>query len=84
MKARNGNIHNNGLSSTQSRTFKQFQRKLNEKVPDYSITWVHPYNDTIIEVGLEPQKKWTYRKSIQASKLAIEVGDEAGLTIILR
>jgi hypothetical protein len=84
MKARNDGTQNNNLSGIQSKTFKQFRRKLNEMVPDYRITWVHPYNETIIEVGLEPQKKWTYRKSIQAAKLAIEVGDEAGVTIILR
>ncbi len=84
MKARNDGIQNNNLSSMQSKTFKQFQRKLNEKVPDYRITWVHPYNETIIEIGLEPQKKWTYRKSLQASKVATAVEDETGITIVLR
>jgi len=84
MTLRNGDIPNNNLSGIQSKTFKQFRRKLNEKVPDYRITWVHRYNDTIIEVGLEPQKKWTYRKSIRASKVATEVEDLTGITIVLR
>jgi hypothetical protein len=84
MKLRNGDIPNNNLSSIQAKTFKQFRRKLTVKVPDYRITWVHPYNETIIEIGLEPQKKWTYRKSLRASKVATEVEDETGITIVLR
>ncbi|MCI0612469.1 hypothetical protein L0244_05725, partial [bacterium] len=66
-------------------TFKKFQRKLNEKVPDYRIAWVRPYphKDTIIEIGLESQKKIGYRKGLQAAKVATEVEDETGVTIIL-
>jgi hypothetical protein len=39
--------------------------------------------ETIIEVGLEPQRKWTYRKTRQAAKVAIEVEDKTGITIVL-
>lgn len=83
MNARTNGLLNHKLSSVQSKTFKQFQRKLDEKVPDYHISWVRPYNKSIIEVGLEPQKKMTYRKTLQACKAAIEVEDKTGVTIIL-
>jgi len=84
MKAEVLNPQNGNLSSMQSRTFQEFRRRLNEKVPDYRIAWVLPYKKTIIEVGLEPQKKWTYRKTRQAAKVAIEVEDKTGITIVLR
>ena len=84
MKAQVLKPQNNNLSSIQSRTFKEFRRRLNEKVPDYHIAWVLPYKEKIIEVGLEPQKKWTYRKTRQAAKVAIEVEDQTGVTIVLR
>jgi hypothetical protein len=73
------------LSSAQVKTFKKFQRKLNEKVPDYCITWVRPYphKKTIIEIGLESQKKIGYRKGLQVAKVATEVEEETGVTIIL-
>jgi len=74
---------NGRLSDDQMKTFERFQRQLKKKVPDYTITWVRPYSKSIIEVGYEPQKKMTYRKSIQAAKLAIEIGDKTGVTIIL-
>jgi len=76
--------NNHNLSSAQLKTFKKFQRRLNEKVPDYRITWVRPYKENIIEVGLESQKKIGYRKGLQAVKLAVEVEDETGVIIILR
>jgi hypothetical protein len=75
---------NHNLSSAQLKTFKKFQRRLNDKVPDYRITWVRPYKENIIEVGLESQKKIGYRKGLQAVKLAVEVEDETGVIIILR
>lgn len=84
MKAQVLKPQNNNLSSTQLRTFKAFRRRLNEKVPDYRIAWVLPYKETIIEVGLEAQKKWTYKKTRQAAKVAIEVEDKTGVTIVLR
>lgn len=79
-KAQNKN-HN--LSSVQLKTFKKFQRRLNEKVPDYQIAWVRPYKENIIEIGLESQKKIGYRKGLQAVKLAVEVEDETGVIVIL-
>jgi hypothetical protein len=75
---------NHNLSSVQLKTFKKFQRRLNERIPDYRITWVRPYKENIIEVGLESQKKIGYRKGLQAVKLAVEVEDETGVIIILR
>ena len=75
---------NHNLSSVQLKTFKRFQRRLNEKIPDYQITWVRPYKENIIEVGLESQKKIGYRKGLQAVRLAVEVEDETGVIIILR
>ncbi|MCI0691475.1 hypothetical protein L0337_05640 [candidate division KSB1 bacterium] len=76
---------NHRLSSAQAKTFKKFQRKLNEKVPDYRIAWVrpYPYKESILEIGLESQKKIGYRKGLQAAKVATEVEDETGVTIIL-
>jgi hypothetical protein len=76
-------IRNGRLSDVQMKAFEKFRRQLKKKVPDYVITWVRPYNKSIIEVGYEPQKKLTYRKSLQAAKLAIEIGDKTGVTIIL-
>jgi len=48
---------NHNLSSVQLKTFKKFQRRLNEKAPDYRIAWVRPYKENIIEIGLESQKR---------------------------
>jgi len=78
--------NNHNLSSVQLKTFKKFQRSLSEKVPDYHIAWVRPspYKESIIEIGLESQKKIGYRKGLRAAKVAIEVEDETGVTIILR
>ena len=82
MKATILSTPNGNLSAKQLRTFRKFRRQLNEKVPEYQIVWVRPYNERIIEVRLEAQKKIGYRKMRQAAKVAIEVGDEADLTII--
>jgi len=79
LKAKNGN-----LSKLQLKAFEKFRRQLNKKVPDYRLTWVHPVKDNIIEVGFEPQKKMTYRKTLQAAKLAMEVEDETDVLVILR
>jgi len=75
---------NHNLSSVQLKTFKKFERRLNEKVPDYRIAWVRPYKKNIIEIGLESQKKIGYRRGLQAVKLAVEVEDETGVIVILR
>jgi hypothetical protein len=84
MKTQNSTTQNNNhnLSSVQLKTSKKFRRRLSEKVPDYHITWVRPFKENIIEVGLEPEKM-TYRKNQRAAKAAIEVEDETGITIIL-
>jgi len=84
MRAEIVETQNNNLSKVQLKTFEKFRRKLKETVPDYHLTWVHPYNETIIEAGFEPQKKLTYRKTFQAAKLATELEDETGILIILR
>ena len=82
MKAKVFDEQNGGLSSNQMRTFRKFRRRLSEKVPEYRVLWVRPYNQSIIKVGLESQKKVGYRKMQQMVKLAIEVGDEADVVII--
>lgn len=78
LETRNGN-----LTGLQLKTFKKFQNRLRTKVPDYHIAWVRPYSETIIEIGLEPQKKMTYRKTMRASKIASEVEDATDMTIVL-
>jgi len=75
---------NNNLSNTQLKAFEKYRRRLIKKVPDFHLTWVHPVKETIIEAGLEPQKKMTYRKTMRAAKLAMEIQDETGVLIILR
>jgi hypothetical protein len=82
MKATVLSKQNGNLSNKQLRTFRKFRRKLSEKVPEYRVVWVRPYNERIIEVGLESQKKIGYRKMQQAAKVAIEEGDEADMVII--
>lgn len=82
MKAKTLEVQNGTLSTKQLRTFRKFRRRLSEKVPEYRIAWVRPYNERIIEVGLESQKKIGYRKMLQAANVAIEVGDEADMLII--
>jgi hypothetical protein len=82
MKTQISEMQNNHLSSTQLRTFKKFRRKLNEKVPDYPIAWVRPIKENMIEVCLEPEKL-SYKKNLQAAKLAIEVEEETGIFVIL-
>ena len=57
--------------------------KIKKKAPDFQITWVHPYSKSIIEVGLEFPQKMSYRKGLNVSKLATEVEDETGVTIVL-
>lgn len=82
MKAKALEMQNGALSTKQLRTFRKFRHRLSEKVPEYRIAWVRPYNERIIEVGLEAQKKIGYGKMLQAANVAIEVGDEADMVII--
>jgi len=58
---------NHNLSSVQLKTFKKFERRLNEKVPDYRIAWVRPYKKNIIEIGLESQKKSATEEAFKLS-----------------
>jgi len=83
MNAKILETQNGKLSNAQLKTFDKFRRRLKKKVPDYVITWVRPYKENIIEVGYESPKRMTYRKTLQAAKLAIEVEDETGVLIIL-
>ncbi len=75
---------NNNLSDTQLKAFQKFRRKLKSKAPDFKITWVHPYNENIIEAGVKFPQKMGYRKGLRVANLAIEVRDETGVLIILR
>lgn len=77
------NTQSNQLTKTQAKTFLQFKRKLAENLPNFRIEWVLPVKKNIIELHLESDKR-TYRNSIKASKLATEVEDETGVTIIFR
>lgn len=84
MKAPKLKTENQGLSSVQVKAFEKFRRKLNSKMPDFKITWVHPYNENIIEAGAEFPENMSYRKGLRVAKMAIEVQDETGILIILR
>ncbi len=80
--SRNGAI-NNHFTPLQKKSLQRFKRKLAQEMPALRIAWVQPYNDTIIELHLEYDKR-TYRRSLQASKLAVEVAEETGIMIIFR
>lgn len=60
-----------------------FKKKLAQEKPELHIAWVQPYNDTIIDLHIEYDKR-TYRKSLKASKLAWEVGEKTDVTIVFR
>ena len=75
---------NNNLSDLQLKTFEKFRRKVKKNAPDFQITWVLPYSKSIIEIGFEFPQKMNYRKGLNVSKLATEVEDETGITIVLR
>jgi hypothetical protein len=84
MKAQILKTKNGTLSTEQLKAFEKFRRGLAKKIPGSRLTWVHSLKKTVIEAGLESQKKMTYRKTLQAAKLAMKVQDETGVLIILR
>jgi len=84
MRTEISKTQNNSLSRIQLKTFEKFRRKVKAQAPDFRINRVHPYNATIIEVGLNFPQKMSYRKGLLVSKLATEVEDKTGITIILR
>lgn len=84
MRAEIVEMQNNNLSKAQLKALEKYRRGLTKKVPDFRLTWVHPVKETIIEAGLETPKKMTYRKTLQAARLAMEVQDETGVLVILR
>jgi hypothetical protein len=45
MKAKALKTRNNKLSKVQLKAFEKFRRKLKDKVPDYRLTWAHPYGE---------------------------------------
>ncbi len=73
----------NNFSALQKKTLMSFKKKLAQELPVVRVEWAQPYNDTIIELHLEYDKR-TYRKIMKASKLAGEVEDKTGITIIFR
>jgi hypothetical protein len=77
------NVVADHFSPIQRRTLQRFKKKLAQELPALRVAWAQPYNDTIIELHLEYDKR-TYRKIIKASKVATEVEDETGVTIIFR
>jgi hypothetical protein len=60
-----------------------FKKNLAQEMPKLRIAWAQPYNDTIIELHIEYDKH-TYKKSLKASKLAFEVEEKTGVTMIFR
>lgn len=73
----------NHFSPLQKKSLEQFKKKISQKLPASSVDWAQPYNDTIIELHLN-EDKFSYRRSLRASKLAFEVAEETGITIIFR
>ena len=57
MKSKVSDEQNGSLSAKQLKTLRKFRQRLSAKVPEYRIVWVRPYNERIINVGLESQKK---------------------------
>jgi len=76
-------VSNNHLNAAQKKTVQLFKKKLAQEMPKLRIAWVQRYNDTIIELHIEYDKH-TYRKSLKASKLAYEVEEKTGITMIFR
>lgn len=52
-------------------------------MPKLRIAWAQRYNDTIMELHIEYDTR-TYRKSLKASRLAYEVEEKTGVTMIFR
>jgi len=73
----------NGLTEAQTETVVKFKNRLAKKLPDFHIAWVRSVKDNMIELHLESGRH-TYRRGLQAVKLAVEVEDETGVIIILR
>jgi hypothetical protein len=76
-------LTSNNLTKAQAKTVRKFKNSLAKKLPDFRIVWVKPVKENMIELHLESEKR-TYRRGLQAVKLAVEVEDETGVIIILR
>jgi hypothetical protein len=76
-------VSNNHLNAAQKKTLQLFKKKLAQEMPKLRIAWAQPYNDTIIELHIEYDKH-TYKKSLKASRLAFEVEEKTGVTMIFR
>ena len=72
----------NHLNESQIETITKFKNRLAKKLPDFRIAWAKPVKENMIELHLESDKR-TYRKGLQAVKLAVEVEDETNVIIIL-
>jgi hypothetical protein len=83
MSAAKMEIASNQLTKNQLKTIRKYKNRLAKKLPNFHIAWVKPLKKNMIEAHLESDK-WTYRKGLQAVKLAIEVEDETGVFIFLR
>jgi hypothetical protein len=83
MSAAKLNLASNHLTDRQLKTMRIFKNRLAKKLPNFHIAWVKPMKEDMIELHLESDK-WTYRKGLQAVKLAIEVEDETGVFIMIR
>ena len=67
------------LNAAQRKAVRLFKKKLAQEMPELHIAWGQPYNDTIIDLHIEYDKR-TYRKSLKASKLACEVGEKTDVS----
>jgi hypothetical protein len=73
----------NHLNESQIETIMKFKNNLAKKLSDFRIAWVKPVKENMIELHPESGRH-TYRRGLQAVKLAVEVEDETGVIIILR
>ncbi len=83
MNASRNGVANNHFTPLQKKSLLRFKKKVAQEMPDLRIAWAQPYNDRIIEMHVE-HDKFTYRRSLQASTLAVEIADETGVMIIFR
>ena len=83
MSATKMEIASNHFTENQLKTIRKYKTRLAKKLPTFHIAWVQPMKKNMVEAHLESDK-WTYRKGLQAVKLAIEVEDETGVFIFLR
>jgi hypothetical protein len=71
------------LTATREAALHLFGEKLEQHRPGYHIRAGSPYHETIIQVWLE-NVPYAYRKGLEMCKLAVEVEEKTGITMMLR